>query len=141
MIWVAMLQAVEKLWGFLDHGPADDRSVLEHVLQVDQIAVVHVLRIVIGIMEVDDPRLVRLDDILRQEHPLGQVTADLPRHVVPLDTVDRRVLVGVLLLHILVVALDQRQDPVVRRVRAAHEGAFVAVSHVTVSPGRMPLSP
>ena len=82
-----------KTVGLFDQGPADNSPVLEHVLQIDQIAVVHVLRIVIRIMEVDDPGLIRLNDILRQEHPLGQVTADLPRHIVPLDTVDRRVLV------------------------------------------------
>ena len=39
-IWVVMLQAVEKAMRLFDHSLADDRTVLEHVLQVDQVAVV-----------------------------------------------------------------------------------------------------
>ena len=63
MICVAMLQAVEKLCGRLDERAGDDRAVLQHVLQVDQVAVVHMLREVIGVVEVDDALVVRLDDV------------------------------------------------------------------------------
>ena len=68
MIWVAMLQAVEKLCGLLDEGAGDDRAVLEHVLQVDQVAVVHMLGEIIGVVEVDDALVVRVDDVLGQQH-------------------------------------------------------------------------
>ena len=41
MIWVAMLQAVEEAVRLLDHCLADDGTVLQHILQIDQIAVMH----------------------------------------------------------------------------------------------------
>ena len=60
------------------------------------------------------------------------VLRDLARHVVALHGVDRRVLVGVLLLHVLVVALDQRQHLVVGRVGLALELLLVAVDDVAL---------
>ena len=116
--------------GLLDHGAADDRAVLEHILQIDQVAVVHMLGIVIRIMEMDDPLTVRLHDVFRKEHPARQVLAHLAGHVISLHAVDRRILIGILLLHIFIVALDQGKDPVVRCICLSHKGTFVAVSHI-----------
>ena len=90
-----------------DHRSADDSSVLQHILKVHQIAVVHMLCIVIGIMEMNDPLFVSLYNILREEHPLGQVTAHLSRHIISLYTVDSRIFIGIFLLYILIVALDE----------------------------------
>ena len=42
-----------KAVGLFNIGAGDDGAVLQHILQVDQIAVVHVLRKVVGIVEVD----------------------------------------------------------------------------------------
>ena len=42
----------------LDHHVTDDRTVLQHIFQIHQTAVVHVLGEVIGIVEVDDALLV-----------------------------------------------------------------------------------
>ncbi len=47
------MQAVEKLCGFSIMDIADDRAVLQHVLQIHQTAVVHVLGEVIGVVEMD----------------------------------------------------------------------------------------
>ena len=114
----------------LDEGTRDDRAVLEHVLEVDEVAVVHVLREVVGIMEVDDAVVVRLDDLARQKHAHGEVLGDLTRHVVTLDGIDGRVLVGVLLLDFLVVALDKREDLVIGGVALALEVLEIAVDDV-----------
>ena len=70
--------------GLLDQRAADDRAVLQHVLQIDQVAVVHVLGVVVGVVEVDDALLMGLDDLLGQQHTHGQVLADLAGHVVAL---------------------------------------------------------
>jgi hypothetical protein len=78
------------------------------------------------------PSLVRLHDLLRQEDAARDVLGDLAGHVVALDGVDRGVLVGVLLLDLLVVALDQAEDLVVGRVGAARKGARVAVTDVAL---------
>ena len=114
----------------LDERAGDDRAVFEHIFQVHEVAVVHVLRVIVRVVEVDDALLVRLDNVLRQQEAARDVTADLAGHVVALRAVDDRVLVGVFLLGLLVVALDQAQDAVVGRVGAAHQAAGVAVSNV-----------
>ena len=119
-----------KAVGLLNPGFADNRAVLQHVLQVHQVAVVHVLGKIIGVMEMDDALLVSLHDVLGKEHPLGQVLADLPGHVIPLHTVDRWILVGILLLHILIIALNQGQNAVIRCIGLAYKGALIAVSHI-----------
>ena len=114
----------------LDQGARDDGAVLQHVVQVHQIAVVHVLGIIVGVMEVDDALLMRLDDVRRQQHPHRQVLADLAGHIVALHAVDGGVLVGVLLLDFLVVALNQRENAVVGGIVGALETLHIPVGDV-----------
>ena len=102
--------------GLLDEGTGDDGAVLEHVLEVHKVTVVHVLGIVIRVMEVDYALVVSLHDVLGQKHTHGEVLGDLAGHVVTLHGVDRGVLVRVLLLDLFVVALDEGEDLVIRRV-------------------------
>ena len=113
-----------------NQSAADDRAVLQHIVQIDEVAVVHVLGVVVGIVEVDDALLMRLDDLRGEQHAHGQILADLAGHVVTLYAVDGRVLVGVLLLDFLVVALDEGEDLVVRRVMGALEALHVAIGDV-----------
>ncbi len=54
-----------------------------------------------------------------EQHTHRQILADLTGHIVALDAVDGGVLVGVLLLDFLVVALDEGENLVVRRVVGA----------------------
>ena len=97
----------EEAVGLLDHGLTDDRAVLQHVLEVDQIAVVFSLGIVVGVMEVDNALFVSLYDVLGEQNSLGQVLGDLTGHIVALGAVDDRVLVGVLLLDLLIRLVDE----------------------------------
>ena len=60
--------------GPLDEGSGDDGAVLEHVLQVHQVAVVHVLGEVVGVVEVDDALFVGLHNIRREQEALGDVS-------------------------------------------------------------------
>ena len=113
-----------------NQSAADDRAVLQHIVQIDEVAVVHVLGVVVGIVEVDDALLMRLDDLRGEQHAHGQILADLAGHIVTLYAVDGRVLVGVLLLDFLVVALDEGEDLVVRRVVGALEALHVAIGDV-----------
>ena len=99
-----------KAVGLFNIGAGDHGAVLQHILQVDQIAVVHVLRKVVGIVEVDQALIVCLDDLRVQQQAGGQVFGDLTSHIVTLDAVHGGVLVGVLLLDFLVLALDQAED-------------------------------
>ena len=55
----------------LDHRLTDHSAILQHILQIDQVAVVLLLCKIVGIMEMDDAFLMRADDLLRQQHTLG----------------------------------------------------------------------
>ena len=114
----------------LDERAGDHRAVLQHVLEVDEVAVVHVLREVVRVVEVDDALVVGLHDVGGEQLAHGEVLGDLAGHVVALDGDDRGVLVGVLLLDLLVVALDEREDLVVGRVLVALLVLHVAVDDV-----------
>ena len=116
--------------GLLDHGLADDCSVLEHVLKVDEITVVHVLCIVVCIVEVNDAFLVRIDDLLRKQQTGRDVPADFTGHIVSLNAVDYGVLVGVLLLDLLIIALNEAEDPVVGSVCLSDKGSLIAVTDI-----------
>ena len=116
--------------GLLDHGLADNSTVLQHVLKVHQVAVVHMLGIVVCIMEVDDTFLVCIDNLLWKKKTGCNVSADFSSHVVSLDTVYNRILVGVLLLDLLIVTFDEAKNPVVSGVGLSHQRSLVAVSHI-----------
>ena len=96
-----------------NQGFADYRSVLQHILQVDQVTVVLLLGKIIGIMEMDDACLVGADNFFRKENTAGQILADLAGHVITLGGIDDGVLVGVFLLYFLVHLVDQSQDAVI----------------------------
>ena len=72
----------------------------------------------------------RLHHVLRQEESRRDVLRHLARHVVALHRVDRRILVRVLLLDVLVVALDEGENLLVGRVRLAGELTLIAVDDV-----------
>ena len=67
----------------------------------------HVLGVVVGIVEVDDALLMRLDDLRGEQHAHGQILADLAGHIVTLYAVNCRVFVGVFLFYFFVVKLKQ----------------------------------
>ena len=56
---------------FFNHGVGNNRTVLEHIFQIDQIAVVHVLCEIVGVVEVDDTLFMRFDNIFGQQNTLG----------------------------------------------------------------------
>ena len=121
-----------KAVGPLNQRPGDDGAVLQHVLQIHQVAVVHVLSEVVGVVEMDDALLVGLHNLLGQQQPLAEVPGDLAGHVIPLGGVHHRVFVGVFLLGLLVAAFDEAEDAVVRGVAPADQGAGIAVGDVVL---------
>ena len=93
--------------GALNERAGNDRAVLQHVLKVHEVAVMHMLGEVIGVVEVDDALVVGLNDLGGKQDALREVLGNLTGHVIALHRIDGRVLVGVLLLDFLVVALDE----------------------------------
>ena len=61
----------EKAVGLFNHGLGNHRAVLQHILQVDQVTVMLLLRIVIGIMEVNNSLFMGLYNILRKQKSSG----------------------------------------------------------------------
>ena len=49
--------------GLFDHRARNHRSILKHILEVHKVAVVHVLRVIIHVVEMDDALLVGLNDV------------------------------------------------------------------------------
>ena len=114
----------------LDHGLADHGAVLQHVLQVDEVAVVLALRVIIGVVEVNQALLMRLHNLLGEQNAARQVLRNFSRHVVALGRVDDRVLVRVLLLHFLVRLVNQGEYALVRRIRMTRKASLIAVTNV-----------
>ena len=113
-----------------DIGAGNDGAVLQHILKVHQIAVVHMLGEVVGIVEVDQTLLMCLYDLRVQQQTGGQILGDLAGHIVALHAVDGGVLVGVLLLDLFVLALDQAQDALVGGVGLALQALDIAVGDI-----------
>ena len=118
--------------GLFDEGSGDDGAVLKHILEVYEVAVVHMLGVIVGVMEVDDALVMGLDDLLGQQDAAGEVLADFAGHIVALGGVDDGVFVGVFLLGLFVVALDEAEDLVVGGVCPAGKVAGEAIADVAL---------
>ena len=114
----------------LDERAGDDRAVLQHVLEVHEVAVVHMLGEVIRVVEVDDAFFVGLHDVGGKKDAHGKIFRDFACHIVALHGVDRGVLVRVLLLDFFVVAFDQGQNLIVGGVGNALEALHVAIDDI-----------
>ena len=116
-----------KAVGLLNQGARDNGAVLEHILQVDQTAVVHTLEIVVAVVEVDDTFLMGFGDFLRQKEPVCDVTAQLACYVVTLGRQDCGVLVGVLLDDGLINVISDGENLSVQRAHIPQKLMFIAV--------------
>ena len=115
---------------FFNHRFGNDRAVLEHVLQIHKVTVVHMLGEIVGVVEVDNPLFVRFDNVFGKQNTFREVFAHLARHIVTLHGVDRRVFIGIFLFDFFVVALNQRQNLIVRRVGGTRQVARKAIADI-----------
>ena len=120
-----------KAVGLFNKSLADNSAVLEHILQIYKVTVVHMLSKIIRIMEVDYALLVSFYNILREQQSLCKVTADLACHIVTLNAVDCRVLVGVFLLDLFIAALDKGKYLIVGSVGFTDKGTGIAISYIS----------
>ena len=123
----------------LDHGLADDGTVLEHVLKVYETAVVHVLRKIIRIVEMNEACFVSCYNIFIKKKSLGDILTYLTCHIVTLNAVDGGILIGILLLNLFVVALDEGQDLLVGRIGLTYELSLITISDIRSCDGKSPL--
>ena len=67
----------------------------------------HMLGKIIRVMKMNYALLVCFDYIVIKQKSFGNVLADLTRHIVTLNAVYGRVLIGIFLLYLFVVAFDK----------------------------------
>ncbi len=91
-------------------------TVLKHILKVYKIAVMHMLCKIIRIMEVNDTLFMRFNYIHRKKKPSCKILADLACHIVTLNAVYSRVLVGVFLLCLFIITFDKAQYLIISRI-------------------------
>ena len=91
----------------VDFRIADDRAVLQHVFEIDEIAVMHVLRKIVGVVKVDDAFGVRFCDIFIEQKAPRDVFAHFSGHIVALDADDCRIFIRVFLFDFFVVFVEQ----------------------------------
>ena len=120
-----------KAVGLVNKCFTDHRTILQHVLQIDQVTVVHMLGKIVRIMEMNQPFRVRLYNVLRKQQTSGQIPADLPCHIIPLYTVDDRILIGIFLHHFFIITFYQCQYTPVRGIALADKRSCIPVSHIT----------
>ncbi len=119
-----------KAVGLLDHCFADNSTVLQHILQIYQTAVMHVLRKIIGIMEMNNASLMRICDIMRQQKTGGDILADFTGHIVTLYAVYNGVLVRVFLLDFFIFKIQKAQDFFVCCIRLPQQSTFIPIGNV-----------
>ena len=106
------------------------RAVLQHVLQIDKVAVMHMLSEIIGVVEVNNPLVVRRYDIFGQKNPAGKIFRNFTRHIIALNAVHRGVFIGIFLLYLFVVTFDKRKNMRVRSIGFARQRTGKTVSNV-----------
>ena len=93
---------------FTGKGAGYDCTILKHIFQIDQTAIVHRLCNIVEIVYMDDAVIVGGDHICREQEATADVLADFACHIVPLHTVDSRIFVGIFLHHFFIVTLNER---------------------------------
>ena len=113
-----------------DQRTGNHGAVLQHIFQIHEVAIVHVLRKIIRVVEMNNPLVVRRHDIFGQQNTARQILGNFARHIIALHAVHRGVLIRIFLFHFFVVAFDQRKNMRVRRVRLSRQRAGITVRYV-----------
>ena len=116
----------------LDKSACDNRTVLKHILEIYQIAVMHMLCEIVGIVEMDYALVVCINDFLGKKDSVCDITGNLTRHIVALGGVYNRVFIGIFLLDFFVIAFDKRKDLVVGGVAFTNQRTDVAIGDIVL---------
>ena len=105
-------------------------AVLEHIFQIDQTAVHHVLHKVVAVMEVDNTLFVRLLNVIRHKQTVSNIAAYLAGDVVSLSREDCGIFVAVLLDDCFIDVIRNREDFAVQRRSVPQKLMFIAILDV-----------
>ena len=117
---------------FFNHCIGNNRTVLEHILKIYEVAVMHMLCEIIGIMEVNNAVLVSLDNILRKKNSLCNILRHFACHIITLNGIYRRIFIGVFLLNFLVIALYKRENLIIGCICLTNERTGITVLNITL---------
>ena len=115
-----------------DSSSAYNGSVLKHILKVYKVTVMHMLRKIVGIMEMDKSVFMSFYYIRGKKNTSCNILTYFTRHIVTLYGVYLRVLIGVFLLYFLVVTLNKTEYLVVCSVCSTDKATCVTVADITL---------
>ena len=113
-----------------NHGLADNGSVLQHIFQIDKVAVMFTLSKVVRIMEMNDAFLVCLHNLFRQEETFCQVLGYFTSHIIALCGVNYRVLIGIFLLYFFIRQVNQRKDSIIRSIGLTGDFSLITITDI-----------
>ena len=115
---------------FLNHRFADHRSVLKHILQVDQITVMFLLCKIIHIMEMDDSFFMCTYNLFRQKDTASQILTYFSCHIISLCRIDDRILIRIFLLHFFIHVFQKRQNSIICSIGLTSQFSLITIAHV-----------
>ena len=119
-----------KAMRFFNHCSADNCSVLQHIIKIDEIAIVHTLDIVVCVMKMYYPFPMSFYYILGKQQPFCHITADFTSQIISLNTVDYRIFVAVLLLSLFIIAVNKTHDISVCSILSPKLCSFISVCNI-----------
>ena len=78
----------------------------------------------------DNALLMSMNNVLRQQKTLCDILADLSCHVIALHAVYRGIFVRIFLLYLLIIALQETQDLIIRRVRFTYQSSGITIGNI-----------
>ena len=119
-----------KAMRLFNHCSADNRSVLQHIIKIDKIAIVHTLDIVICIMEMYYSFSMCINYILRKQQSFCHITADFTSQIISLNTVDYRIFITVFLFCFFIIAVNKTHDLSVCSILSPKFCSFISVCNI-----------
>lgn len=120
--------------GRIDLRLGNHGSVLKHIFQINQLAVVERPRNVTHVVDMNYALIVGAHDVLREQIPPADIFADLGCEVIPHRAVDNRILIRVFLDGKFIVMPEKTEDFSVRCVLTPFQ--LVPQAVFAVSPGK-----
>ena len=121
-----------KAMRLFNHRAGDNGAVLEHIIQIHEVAIVHMLSEVVRVMEVNEPFIMSVHDVGRQQHAPSHITRNFPSNIITLRRQDIYIFIGVLLASFHACSVHNGGDLVVDWTRFPLELMLIAVRHIVI---------
>ena len=113
-----------------DKRAGNDRTVLEHILQIYKVTVMHMLGKIVRIVEMDDTFIMGIYDFLGKQYAIGNIPGNLTCHIITLGRVYDGVFIGIFLFDFLIITFDKRKNFIVGRIAFTDQGTDIAICNI-----------